>query len=439
MHSPVFFILVILGLFLAVNADICDTTCTNGVEDDVFIASSTYQNWGMAYVRDSSLPNLTQVHSADITTGVIAIHGNSRDAYNYFCYSTFAASLAGTTNSSYIVAPHFYVASDTVPISNAFFWVSNSSWKEGGRSDQKTSRISSFDILDDMVAAFFDKTKFPGVTEVLVVGHSAGGQTVQRYAYASGIDKLYNVRYVIENPGSYAYLDTTRAVLPNLTLPTCSACNQNDIMTAKYEFALASRAQEQSCPTYNDWKMGYPTANVYLKKRTLATVRAEYKTKNVWYLLGTNDTCNEEMGDCGCSDNSLDAGCAALMQGFCRFQRGVIFYQYLQHYYNASTHNMSYVEGLAHDGCRMITSSESLTAMFPNAKISNSTEGTTSSGSTTSPDSTTTTSLDSSTSASTSSSTTTSFSGSDNDQSSNADKVVLSTLTFMGALLYILL
>jgi hypothetical protein len=217
-----------------------------------------------------------------------------------------------------------------------------------------------------MIAAFYNKDYFPGVKDVLVVGHSAGGQTVQRYAFATGIDKTYKVRYVIENPGSYAYLDTTRAMLPNLTLPTCSACISSDIATAKYDFKLVTRDQEQLCPKYNYWKMGYDDANVYVKKRTVKTVRDEYKLKNIWYLLGTNDTCNTELGSCGCEDNSLDTGCEALMQGFCRFQRGVIFYQYLQNYYNTTgVHNMSFVEGLAHDGCGMLNSDKSIDAMFP--------------------------------------------------------------------------
>lgn len=45
-----------------------------------------------------------------------------------------------------------------------------------------------------MIAAFYNKNYFPGVKDVLVIGHSAGGQTVQRYAFATGIDKTYNVR-----------------------------------------------------------------------------------------------------------------------------------------------------------------------------------------------------------------------------------------------------
>lgn len=65
-------------------------------------------------MRDPSLTPIQTVHSADITTAVIVIHGNSRDAYNYFCYANYAVDLAGVRGSSYIVAPHFFVAGDVV-------------------------------------------------------------------------------------------------------------------------------------------------------------------------------------------------------------------------------------------------------------------------------------------------------------------------------------
>jgi pimeloyl-ACP methyl ester carboxylesterase len=356
-------LLVLLGLGY-VQAS-CSTNCSNGVEDDIFVASSEYGDWGMSYVRDPSLPVIQAAHSADITTAVIIIHGNARDAYNYYCYMNYAVDTAGVRSSTYIISPHFYLKPD-VPPPKAFYWATSAGWKEGGRSHTDTTRISSFQILDEMVAAFHNKNYFPGMKEVLVVGHSAGGQTVQRYAFATGVDVNYKVRYVIENPGSYAYLDISRAVLPELTLPTCTACISEEIMTTKYEFKNANRSQEQDCPEYNDWKMGYEDGNLYSELRSAKTVRDEYKNKDISYILGTNDTCNTELGSCGCNDNSLDTGCDALMQGYCRFQRGVIFYQYLQYYYNTTgVHNLSFVQGLAHDGCGMINSAESILAMFP--------------------------------------------------------------------------
>lgn len=77
---------------------------------------------------------------------------------------------------------------------------------------------------------------------------------------------------MVENSGSYAYLDTMRAVLPNLTLPTCTACLYDDVTTTKYEFKLATREQEQSCPKYNYWKMGYEDANLYVKLRSMFSI-----------------------------------------------------------------------------------------------------------------------------------------------------------------------
>jgi hypothetical protein len=169
-----------------------------------------------------------------------------------------------------------------------------------------------------MIAAFYNKAYFPGLTNVVIIGHSAGGQTVQRYlfslvitfltlfftffhlfspfftffhlfftfsspflpfltslsvskyAVATGIDANYTVRYVAENPGSYAYLDTSRAILPSVGINgTCYAwCNATEIVQTTYSFALVTTAQEQNCTDYNDWKMGLYDGNVYLDLRS---------------------------------------------------------------------------------------------------------------------------------------------------------------------------
>ena len=56
----------------------------------------------------------------------------------------------------------------------------------------------------------------PGADLISVVGHSAGGQTVQRYALSTALPPAIRtglaLRYVVANPSSYGYLDSTRPV-----------------------------------------------------------------------------------------------------------------------------------------------------------------------------------------------------------------------------------
>lgn len=49
MHSSIFLILLVLGLGY-VHAG-CESNCTNGVEDEIFIGGTSYQGWGIAYQK----------------------------------------------------------------------------------------------------------------------------------------------------------------------------------------------------------------------------------------------------------------------------------------------------------------------------------------------------------------------------------------------------
>ena len=82
--------------------------------------------------------------------------------------------------------------------------------------------------MDALLAHFADKKQFPKVQAITLAGHSAGGQFVQRYALIGGDapSGVKDFRYVVANPGSYAYLNTVRP-LPNAT-----------------------------CKTFNNWKFG---------------------------------------------------------------------------------------------------------------------------------------------------------------------------------------
>jgi pimeloyl-ACP methyl ester carboxylesterase len=75
--------------------------------------------------------------------------------------------------------------------------------------------LSSFDAIDSILARLADRSVFPNLAHIVLAGHSAGGQIVQRYAVVgTGTDKLtalgVRVRYVVANPSSYAYFSRER-------------------------------------------------------------------------------------------------------------------------------------------------------------------------------------------------------------------------------------
>ena len=93
-------------------------------------------------------------------------------------------------------------------------------------------QVSSYGVLDQLVAA---ASTLPRVELITLMGHSSGGQTVQRYAFSTSIvagrteppaprahaaaagglpgpprSALPRVRYVVANPSSFVYFDDRR-------------------------------------------------------------------------------------------------------------------------------------------------------------------------------------------------------------------------------------
>jgi len=207
------------------------------------------------------------------------------------------------------------------------------------------------------------------LTEILVVGHSAGGQAVQRYALATTVDSTLaslniSLRYVAENAGSYAYLNTSRAVLPTYTSPTCAYCNASTIPSSLNTFSPVDAETATSCPDYNDWKYGLLVGLAYVADKTPEEMTSHYKNKDVTYVLGTLDTCNDALGDCWCIDHGMDTRCGAELQGYCRYQRGWVYFHYLNFYYHQSVHSIAIVPGVGHDDCEMITSNVTVAILF---------------------------------------------------------------------------
>jgi len=346
-----------------------------------------------------------------VKIGVLMVHANKRDGDQYYCIIDAAVRL-GITNreSAFIIAPQFRTPGDDPPqgwiwsikktlslmqcgCAGQFYWDYNNGWKAGDEStSDMTIRVSSFhilrnwvswwlqylfafwlslNILDEIVHTFCNKTLFPSLEKILVVGHSAGGQTVQRYALGTMADsfpgKVVAIKYIIANPSSFLYLDATRA--RNISRnPTCGRyCNSTSIPSDTFTFGLPTSEDITSCKNYNLYKYGTDNLNKYMNKTGVSTLVHNYRQKNVTYLFGGEDTCNS-LYDCDCSDHVLDTTCSAQLQGMCRIQRGWIYYKYLQHVYNTDysspVHQAFTIANVGHDACEMFSRSESLRVLF---------------------------------------------------------------------------
>jgi len=190
---------------------------------------------------------------------------------------------------------------------------------------------------------------------------------VQKYALANLIEEFMNrngisVKYVAANPASYTYLDSQRVT--QLPVPVCGTICEGSatFFSTSYEFSILSMDQLASCGSYNSYNYGLENLNKYMSRVGKSKLIQQFALRNVTYLLGANDTCNAVF-NCGCRDSTIETGCEPLLQGLCRYQRGWIFYHYLQYFYQkvASSefvHKAISIPGMGHSGCGMLTSQD---------------------------------------------------------------------------------
>lgn len=275
---------------------------------------------------------------------VVIVHGDSRQVCDAAKAATTSASLAGVSASTLVVAPYFITADDagakTAP--NAYW--SDSGWKVGSSSLTsplpRTAIISSFAAMDQVLAQLSVTQRFPSADKIVVAGHSAGGQFVNRYAATTKLDPSLGIRrtYVVANPSSYLYFAKTRPV--NGTLQTLTS------------------SQVSACSGYNRYKYGLDRLNAYASASSSTTIKSRYAATDVTYLLGTADTLQ---------DSALDTTCSGKLQGLNRWERGNAYFQALGTALGSAVYNQQRllaVPGVGHEGSKMFASSPGQWALF---------------------------------------------------------------------------
>jgi len=294
-----------------------------------------------------STPWNTPVHEA--SQAVILIHGRLRNADSYYQLAQHAAA-AAQAHDALLIVPQFLAAADVAAHrleTGTLHW----EWTDwmGGGNALGPAPLSSFEVLDAILAQLADRSRFPHLTRTVVAGHSGGAQVVQRYAAvargeAALAERAVQIRYVVANPSSYVYFDALR--------PT------PDGGFAPYDARL--------CPAFNHWKYGFEGAPPYIgldatSPRTLAEqtreLEAAYVRRDVVMLLGADD--------CDPAHPALDLSCAAQAQGPHRLARGRAYAAYMRMRHGAAlSHRVHEIAGVEHDGQGIFSSDAGIAALF---------------------------------------------------------------------------
>ena len=273
---------------------------------------------------------------AGVTRGLIVIHGNTRNADTYFETGVLAAAEAGVSAATAIVAPHFQTDEDR-PEAGEPFW-SSGGWKRGNlsRPEGPSPRVSSYAALDRIVDAFLTSSRFPAMQEIVVAGHSAGGQVVHRYAATTehrATDSGVAFRYVVTNPSTYLYLGSEREdANGGFTVP------------------------EAGCEDYDEWHYGLQDRNSYADRLDADSIRAQLVRHDVRILLGDADTLTA----------SLDVSCGADLQGPRRYHRGRTLVRFMDEMFAGHAHREMIVPDVGHSSRSMWLSGVGAGALFGN-------------------------------------------------------------------------
>ncbi|MBA3527759.1 MAG: alpha/beta hydrolase [Propionibacteriaceae bacterium] len=280
-----------------------------------------------------------------VTRLIIVVHGDSRNASDYFDYVSSAAT-AGEIDDTLIVAPQFLTVEDLRRedlTSEVLYW-SSDAWKEGGNSrtspEERPWAASSFEVVDELIAAISNGGHFPNLGHVVVIGHSAGAQFVSRYAAGSDVERgltnlATNVQYIVANPSSYMYLDDRRY--------------DED----SREFVQPDKRARGACASYDRYKYGLNRLNDYMSRSSNSQIVDRFRSRQVLYVLGQLDTDEH--------DSSMDRSCAGRLQGPNRLERGINYFAYLGEFYGSTgyeTHRLLLLPDIGHDGQAVLNAVE---------------------------------------------------------------------------------
>ena len=305
------------------------------VGDKLFLVSAPEGSGTLRYFGTGSLDGDTRA-----TRALIVIHGLLRNAdeYERTGEQVLAAAKEAGANTL-LITPQFLAQLDVTALSlppDTLRWDTNN-WNDGYPA-LGPAPLSAYSALDAVLLRLADRARFPALREIVLAGHSAGAQMVQRYAVVGRApDALVSgspaVRFVVANPSSYLYFDGERPHGDGF---------------APYDAA--------ACPSYDHWKYGPDGPPPYVSG-SIADLEGRYVARNVTYLLGLLDTDPNHP--------VLDKSCSGEAEGPYRLARGESYARYLkQRHPSGTAQSLADVPGVDHDGLGMFTSPCGIAVLF---------------------------------------------------------------------------
>ncbi|QHN05132.1 alpha/beta hydrolase [Granulicella sp. WH15] len=297
--------------------------------------------------------------SSTIRRALIMVHGTNRNADHYFRTATSAAFLAGALDDTIVISPSFLSAdrgcNDKLQPNEVSWSCRGDSWRSGGVS-LSNKDLTSFDFIDEILRKLADKKMFPNLTQVVIAGHSAGGQFVARYEMANRVhDTLgISISYVVSNPSSYAWPDATRALPTGDAAPEAAVAGwKSEAPHTDFSYGPFDATKD---PKYDLWPYGLEQRTEgYTVKMSDEQLKKQLVSRPTTYLLSQVDTL--PLG-------GFDSGASAMAQGATRRARGEAYVKYINEKMGAKANIMIIPECGHNDRC-VYTTDSALNVIFP--------------------------------------------------------------------------
>ena len=378
-----------LKISIMIHAGSCLASSCNPYRQDCQVDLPFFQKKLSAYT--SHLPG---TNGRPIKRLLIGIHGYGRDAKGLYQALFRAATVSQISDETLIFVPQFrvYDEGSSNSLLDGYWYWTKKGWIQGDQSVD--GGVSSFTLIDALIKKNLVYGALPLLRDVVIAGHSAGGQFVQRYGIFSDVEKNYpaiNFTYVVANPSNYLYLDEKRPDWAGI-FPGGGAYVSEEIdglglekphfldpyhrhktsFELKPEFANLSSGLHSSnskpclchegypC-AYEQYKYGFSfrpdQKNHYvcsghtglpcnrLDRYSIKARTQDFLSRKVIYLLAVHDNAYNSTKES--AYRNLGTSCAANFQGPDRLTRGMYYFEHLNNY-GGHRHQLVFVPNAGH-------------------------------------------------------------------------------------------